>query len=1415
MVALFNQNLTTMKKRHLFFTLYRALTVTFVHLLLGAGSLNAQSTGWLIGDQVIQFPRSAGEVITTRDLPQPNAAGVDPELQYQGAIATRSQYIQLDDRGSVLFFIIDGYLYDREGYLIAAGGTDAGACPECLLNGTSEVIVHPVPQRCGLWYIFQTRSHSIYLPNVLEFSVLDLRKENPLFPSDPERRGRLLNDGEIDSEGFDILLDWPSQFARYEMNASGEVPDDPDSKTGVLHMDAVTVEAVGRSFLLVTTGFYLIVYEMTTSNIIYRGTQDITWPLPPGLGLLRRHVKGELEAIASGSFIRVAISQWYKFSYPWPSTDIDVHLHFHAMELDASLPGVPVTYQDDVAIHDFPYGPLPFNVAGEEVNWPAISGLEFSPNGNYLYWVKSQPNNTDPWDIPGYLGYLDWTTFLTGSLPLLDLLPFVDSELELNVSPDGAGYALYVSGADEFDNKMLGALVGPDDPSTATWVPVAFPLSNTTMCDEWTLGWNDVTDRYYLLMAQAYDDPSDEMLASATCCEEVLTMTAEAGYTAPTGTQNWTPTSNPFGDLAICRFADDLVVPAGSHVTASDMVFEFAVGTALIIEPGGSFKCIDCEITSGCHKHWKGIEVRGNSTQGQEGVPHSTHQGMLELHTSIVENAEIGVLLSQRSGSGFLLSGNGGVVLCYNSTFHNCREGVHFNRYPLVSLQPPNRSRFVRTTFTVDENYPVLYDFRHHAYLWGVDGILFSQCTFENLVSDAFADGESAKLGHGIYSLDADYRIKAGCYPPPLLGEPCPEEDVMPSVFRGLDHAIHAEDAVTSRAFEADHCLFENNICGIYTSAVVGAKVTKNEFVMGTRAVSLTGDVDEKFQGRHRGVYSFDGYAFAVDDNQLSMSPGASSAAEGIVIGCSRDHNDYVFRNSATDLQHAYVGEGICADLTPSYTPIIGLQFLCNENTTDQANFWSRKINGELDEDDHIIRTNQGNYNRPADNHFDQWPDISPIEWDFQVTTTHSLITYWHRNMGDFVPTNFSSLLSPQQITTAPPANNCEKKLVAGPLDPNDLLEVKSYLLDEKLVYGNTRYLYDQLIDGGSTDEVVLEIMSSWPQDAWELHDYLMAKSPYLSVEALQQMVLRDILPDAMVAEICMANPEATQQERFLDWLQEESGYPLPAYMIDQIIASWDQHTFRSTLLNDMGMHHAEMTQAANWMMEYFRADSTSENLDSLRMVWQLVRTPAARYAEALTLVQQGDYTSATTVVEDIPLEHDLRDPDMLERQRMLDVIAFFESVAISGRTEGELTSAEQDELDGIIDGSYDRPAWWAQNLLCFIYDRCRAPLTGGEPELRSAFLNNAEGNVPNPMLAVHPNPASSWVAIEHDLRSEPANAMLVIRDVSGREVARYPLAAIQGQTIWDSRQTQPGAYTIELLNAGQLLRAEKLIIKP
>ncbi|MDX9751984.1 MAG: hypothetical protein RBT71_12965, partial [Flavobacteriales bacterium] len=759
----------------------------------------------------------------------------------------------------------------------------------------------------------------------------------------------------------------------------------------------------------------------------------------------------------------------------------------------------------------------------------------------------------------------------------------------------------------------------------------------------------------------------------------------------------------------------------------------------------------------------------------------------------------------------------GGVLQATDATFSNCRRSAEFMAYQNFLPGNPsnlrgNLSHFTRCHFVVDDDYRGGNDFYAHASLWKVDGIDFVGCEFDNLQTTI---DESAYLGAGIISIDAAYRVIPDCNI--LVQGACPPQHTVRSVFRGLDHGIRASNSSTSRRFVVDRADFHANIAGVYANGVPGYQVKNCRFFMGDRDVTLSGPVDTKFNLHHRGIFSTESWGFTVDDNELEQD-GDHELTEGIVIGYSRDHNDVVFRNKATGLARGYIGEGVCADLTPGNTPVRGLWFLCNDNFGNSRNFWSRKIDGNSDENTHIIRTNQGASKRPADNTFDQNAANGPSS-DFTVTTIFSPIGYWHRNTGNYVPIYHSTGLFPAVVTYIP-SNNCAGKIIGVPHEPPSGMPpgpLVGLMMERKGAYVDTRYLYEQLIDGGNTDAVLEEIQESWPQDAWTLRGYLLNRSPYLSTASLREMVQRGIMPDAMITEILVANPEATRQDGFLRWLQEESGHPLPEYLLGMVVASWDQRTYRDALENEMAHHHGEMTQAANALLHHYRSDTTQVPLDSVRWVWRQLRTPAARFGEALTWLEEHRFDSAAAAIAWIPEEHRLGADGLAEVQRMQDWIDFLQDVHGSGRTTLQLDSAEVQQLVALAGGAYDRPAAFITNLLCFGYGICRPPSTGGDDGTPKSLPRTelpAVGNLVQALLAIHPNPADAWVAFDYDLLVPPDDALLVIRDITGREVYRKVLQEARQQVVWDTRMMAPGTYTASLINGKQLLRSEKIVIR-
>jgi len=857
------------------------------------------------------------------------------------------------------------------------------------------------------------------------------------------------------------------------------------------------------------------------------------------------------------------------------------------------------------------------------------------------------------------------------------------------------------------------------------------------------------------------------------------------------------------------NLAQDVRVMPGATLTITSTA-NFAPNTALIIEPGASVIVDGGLLHNSCGKEWKGVQVLGNSNLAQN----PTNQGYFELRNGgVIDNAAIGILVGDLND----LTKGGGVVKIKGTqaqpggTVRDCRPAIQFRPYGQISnmqFETRNRSQFVHAVFEFTEGaLQAELGTEELIKLDGVRGIAFQACTFRNTIANV---PETHLLGHGLHTYGSRFVVTDAC---PTPGTPCTAAERVPSSFTGLDHGVHALGAPTNSMFTVAHCSFSNTICGVYASGITGFTVRNNDFEMTERSITFTGVEDIRFGSKPRSIFSTESFGFKIHDNTAhSPTAGTVVAAEAIVVGYSRDHNDKIWKNIARDLSYGFIGEGIAASTEPGgYSGTIGLQILCNNCGNVDRNLYSRKIEDQQDAEQHTIRTIQASPGRGADNTLDGWDQTELEKWDFYKDSDAGIDYYYRTGTG-----LFPDHVSPGVSVTGIPwgmSSECTPHLIS--VDPGTV-GVAGMMLNARTEYGETRYLYEELIDGGNTDAVVLEIVSAWPQDVWELRTYLLSKSPYLSVEALKELIDKASVPEAIKAEICIANPDATKKEGFIQWVEDDALYPLPPHLIASIVASWDTRTYRSTLEAQMGERHGRMTEAANELIDlYATKDSTGTHNDSLRWVWQQLPTVAARYAEALLRMQAGEYATAQTLMDDLDEDHRLSSAEETERMRMGTLIAELLSLEQQSRDVREMSAGEIAAWQALIQDQYDRPATWISNLLCFHYGICRSPLTGGESEPKSVQRDGKDAtSTDRRSFKLQPNPASTFVALNYTLKASETSGSVRVIDANGRTLATDKLSGNVGQVVLDTRTWAKGVYAVQCSVGGTIVHAERLVIQ-
>lgn len=82
-----------------------------------------------------------------------------------------------------------------------------------------------------------------------------------------------------------------------------------------------------------------------------------------------------------------------------------------------------------------------------------------------------------------------------------------------------------------------------------------------------------------------------------------------------------------------------------------------------------------------------------------------------------------------------------------------------------------------------------------------------------------------------------------------------------------------------------------------------------------------------------------------------------------------------------------------------------------------------------------------------------------------------------------------------------------------------------------------------------------------------------------------------------------------------------------------------------------------------------------------------------------------------------------------------------------------------------------------------------------------------------NPLI-VYPNPAKDWISFEYTFEDEQPQAMLELRDTTGKAVLQMLLSEPKGTFLWEARKLQPGLYLFSLKTANSTKTGKMVIVK-
>lgn len=1352
-----------MKKR---ITFFRQKTMMALLLLTAwSFSLQAQQQSrlWSFPPNYIKYNPAPTPQIP---LPQQTNTG-----DYQGQAPAFSHNAAHAPNGDLLFFVVDGTIYDKYGQLIAQTG----------IKGSTECLVVPVPNQCEQWIIVAADVVDAVTPDNahLYYTVITFTNSqfytsggtNVITPPQPSmsyNNAPHLAVSDLRSDNTRLMyMHWGGKLHKYRIH--DDVANTPPYYDGIV---AATPD------------------HLTTS------------------------LRSEMELIRLSD-------QTYRIAYPYLHAT-DFKYHIAVLRLDAS--GSTVMSSSDFA--------MPGSGTGSNADLP--KGLEFSPNGQFLYFTHTGVNPIQFIDLATNTVDISLSSVSAASQYQL-------TQIERVFDNDDA---LFFAGP-----NFISALRFPNTPFVTNWVPnynnnnIAVPITH------------NFTDNYsanqsirMLVDQRDGEDYTASFNTSPECCLVSTTFKVD-NYTAGTAiqyitpssfnytatTQTWTPTNNPFGGttstpISTVSVRGKITIPAGYNITIRGMRFEFASRTGTI--PGGSViverstssvagarltldkdnatntSTVFTSYNSCGNGMWEGIEVRGFSNQAQGNILSGKQAWLNVRNGTLIENAYHAVVMAKVNNT-FTSASNplpvvdgtqsGGVIQASRgSRFINNKIDVYFPQYDFPStVLDNNLSVFNNCTFETTNalNDPNIGLPIHHM-LNGVKGISYVGNTFKcsDLVNYDILQNTT---GLGIYSINSAFTVTPVC-----ITLNCSTIDR--NVFENLTYGIIDLNFLSTKTVTVDRSDFINNYRGILLSSVDRATITRNNFSVYPWPTSMANEA--------YGLYLNFSKGFKVTENDFS-STTPSSNTFGVIVNQSNPNRycgqgDEIYKNTFHDLLVGGRAQGAnsekdapnntCYPGAPGTPNNVGLVFKCNTfyNTVVQSDLSvtnSGAVKGN-------IAFQQGypsfTDNTPAGNTFSH----TPGGFDFFSAAYPNLVDgdfqYTHHTDAARTPLTFvQPPVIPVPCSTCGTFNSttsCPTQFVSGQTTQTKRLaigELKEQIstIEQTLAEGDAQTLLNLVANGTSG----------------QIKNGLLAESPYLSDRVLIAAVNKN-LPAGVLKEIILANSPVEQYV-----MEVLNGKSLPNGIRNEINNAQTGISERTKLIIQLSAYVSEKNYEINELLRIFLNDTTIVNgLDSVIEIFKTENIQEAKCELTKAYIAKGDIVKAIETVDELRA-----DPTMNNFCKLADVLIqlygstnrcyglSFDPVA---RQKVEEVALEYDKRE-----CADANAW-LRIAFGYLFQEVIEPVTL-PVNLRLAGEETSVLNI-NKQGKLYPNPNNGSMSFAYNL-AEGQKGVLTIYDATGRVIGNFMLEAGENVMQINEEGLNNGLYFYQYSVNGKTILSDKLII--
>jgi hypothetical protein len=804
---------------------------------------------------------------------------------------------------------------------------------------------------------------------------------------------------------------------------------------------------------------------------------------------------------------------------------------------------------------------------------------------------------------------------------------------------------------------------------------------------------------------------------------------------------------------------------------------------------------------------WQGIEV-----WGQDSIPDVyPYQALVLMDSSTIENARIGISTSHKNGGVVVPHTEGGIIFARTSTFNNNKIALEFLPYSYPNLGQMRYNTFKTTGSLLDGSDPSKF-----VYIQGASGVglLFNGCTFKNWTSTTTPDYHK---GIGIYSIDGSFGTDQYTYcKGKNVPSPCPNPITVPSRFEGLYYGIKAVNSNTSKLADIVNTSFTNNHHAVYLANMNYPNIIKDTFNIPAATSSDT------CYGIYLNHCSF--YTVQEDSLKSNYQPGGSQSYKtvGMVINHSGEDINEIYNNHFSNIMYGAIAE----NLNRNKVDTTGLCIKCND-------FFSTKydvvVNQQGTNSDWGIARNQGwkqFRTDPAGNTFSISHDDS-TNMLADIDNEDAIFNYFFHDPGSTtfrVEPKYSNTNFVTRKNTGKPYDSknaaCPSKLSGGSGSGSED-QLKAQLVVQQQSVDSISSTLSALTDGGNTATLNSTIANSDPSESYQVRQQLLGYSPYLSDTVLKTAVQKEnVLPNEMIRDILVANPQAPKSEGVMDQLNNRSN-PMPDSMLAQIQSGISLLGAKDSLGAVLHNHLQAKHDVFNKLVTLYKQDTVnpSASHDSLITLFSVDHTLSSKYQLAFEYLSRKDTVGVHTTLNSIPSMFSLDNEETALHQAYLTYFSVMNTLVAQGKLITGLSQSQIAPMQSLMENGPDPVQSLARNILIAnnLYGYTEPIILPDETKSAKQKTPIKAGKINTlSFMNLFPNPSNQYIIVEYDLKdklSAGQTGELTITTIQGQKAINTSITKQVDQVLISTSTLPVGTYLITLKAFGKVIETKRFII--